>query len=249
MGNQWLKEATAVTLDMGPFVDSTNADTEEDGLTVAAADVLLSMNGGALTAKTEASASAVDSRGHYLVNLDVTDTGTLGRLRVYIHVAGALPVWADFMVVPADVYAWLVAGEATRETLDDLGTGVVNYSGPVISSELTEIVQGDDYKTADGTSIDFTSTDWPSLTGATLVKWSYRLAGEPEAAVVTITGTAPDASTVRFELTATQSGAMAAGDKVYAQDVQVTLASGSIRTLIDPDASRITVKPQITPAV
>jgi len=249
MPTTWLKYATAVTVKAGPFLDATDADTEEAGLTIARADVLLSKNGAALTQKTEITASTYDASGCYDVDLDATDTGTLGRLRLVIHVSGALAVWRDFMVVPADVYAWLVAGEATRETLDDLGVGVVNYSGPVISSELTEIVQGDDYKAADGTSIDFTSTDWPSLSGATAVKWSYRLAGEPEAAVVTITGTAPDASTVRFELTATQSAAMAAGDKVYAQDVQVTLASGSIRTLIDPEASRITVKPQITPAV
>ena len=51
-----------------------------------------------------------DSLGFYACKLDTTDTGTLGSLRVYCYVATALPVWQDFLVVPANVYNSIVAG-------------------------------------------------------------------------------------------------------------------------------------------
>ena len=42
--------------------------------------------------------------------MTTTDTGTLGTLDVQITVAGALPVWRHFMVVPANVFDSLVGG-------------------------------------------------------------------------------------------------------------------------------------------
>lgn len=110
MSVQILRQSTAVTVKLGPFVDATDGVTEETGLTISQADVRLSKNGGNIAQKNEATSATHDELGYYDVDLDATDTGTLGRLRVAVHESGALPVWRDFLVVPAVTYDALVAG-------------------------------------------------------------------------------------------------------------------------------------------
>lgn len=109
-----LKEATAANVVLGPFVDETDAVTEEEALTIAQADIRLSKNGAAFAQTNNAAGATHMENGYYQVPLDTTDTDTLGRLRVAVHEAGALPVWEDFMVVPDEVYDSLIAG-ATGE--------------------------------------------------------------------------------------------------------------------------------------
>ena len=105
-----LKQSTAVTVKIGPFVDNSDGDTEETGLTISQADVRLAKNGGNYAQKNESSACTHDELGVYDCDLDATDTGTLGRLKLNVHESGALSVWHDYMVVPANVYDALVAG-------------------------------------------------------------------------------------------------------------------------------------------
>jgi len=107
---QWLKQSTAVTVKMGPFVDSSDGDTEETGLTISQADIRLSKNGGSFAQTNNSAGATHDENGIYGVPLDTTDTGTLGRLQVFIHESGALPVWMEFMVVPANVWDALFGG-------------------------------------------------------------------------------------------------------------------------------------------
>jgi len=108
----WLKQSTAATITFGPFVDATDAVTPETpaSLSAVAADIRLSKNGGAFAAKNDATNPASLENGHWSVVLNATDTDTLGRLRVACYKAGGLPVWADFMVIPAQVYNSIVAG-------------------------------------------------------------------------------------------------------------------------------------------
>jgi len=106
----FLKQSTAYTAKIGPFLDSTDGNTQEVGLTIAQADVMLSKNGGAFAAKNDATSCTHDAKGMYGCPLNTTDTGTLGKLQLLVHVAGALAVWHDFMVLPANVYDSLIGG-------------------------------------------------------------------------------------------------------------------------------------------
>ena len=96
---QELRQSTAITEKIGPFLDSTDGVTPETSLTILQADVRLSKNGGNIAQKTEASACSHDELGYYDCDLDATDTGTLGRLKLIVHEAGACPVWHEYMVV------------------------------------------------------------------------------------------------------------------------------------------------------
>ena len=100
----WLKQSIAITLRIGPFLDSIDGNTQETALTIAQADVVLSKAGGLFAAKSDVTSCTHDSKGNYACPLDATDTGTLGMLKLHVHVAGALAVWHTFMVVPAQVW-------------------------------------------------------------------------------------------------------------------------------------------------
>jgi hypothetical protein len=92
------------TLKIGPFLDDADGKTAETGLTIAQADVRLSKNGANIAQKNEATSCTPDELGIYGCPIDATDTATLGRLQLWVHESGALPVWHDFMVIPANVY-------------------------------------------------------------------------------------------------------------------------------------------------
>lgn len=101
---QHLRQSTAITLKIGPFLDDTDGKTAETGLTIAQADVRLTKNGGDYAQKNEATSCTHDELGEYGCPLDTTDTNTLGRLKLLVHKSGALPVWHEFMVITANAY-------------------------------------------------------------------------------------------------------------------------------------------------
>lgn len=105
-----LKQSTSVDVVIGPFLDDTDGKTPETGLTITQPDVRLKKNGGAWAQKNAAQTLTHEENGNYEVTLDATDTNTLGHLRVHVSEAGALPVWQDYVVVPANVYDSIVGG-------------------------------------------------------------------------------------------------------------------------------------------
>ena len=111
----YLKLSTAATVKFGPFLDDGDGKTAETTLTIQKANVRLSKNGGNMAAASAdqgvADAGAPhDELGYYDVSVDATDTGTVGRLKIMAHVAGALAVWDEYMVLPAMMYDSIVAG-------------------------------------------------------------------------------------------------------------------------------------------
>jgi hypothetical protein len=122
---QWLKQSTAATVKMGPFLDATDGDTEMTGLTISQADIRVSKNGGAFAQTNNATGATHDENGFYGVPLDTTDTGTLGRLKVFIHEATALSVWQDFMVVPANVWDSFFGADALQVHAVEISNGLI----------------------------------------------------------------------------------------------------------------------------
>lgn len=119
-----LKQSTATTLLLGPFVDDADGKTAETSLTISQADVLLWKEGGTtLAQKNESTSCTHRSNGLYTCPLNTTDTNTLGILTVSVAESGALPVRHDYFVVPANVYDSLVAGS------DKLETDVAQFGG------------------------------------------------------------------------------------------------------------------------
>jgi len=125
----WLKQSTAITAKIGPFIDDTDGKTAETGLTIAQADVRLSKNGGDIAQKNEATSCTHDELGIYGCPIDTTDTATLGRLQLWVHKSGALPVWHEFMVVPANVWDSMFGSDMLKvdvHAIDDDETAADN---------------------------------------------------------------------------------------------------------------------------
>lgn len=106
----WVRQSTATTLVLGPFVDNVDGFTAETALTITNTEVLLSKNAGAFAAKSETTSLTHMSNGHYSCLLNTTDTNTLGKLRVIVNETGALPIWLDLEVVPAMIYDSQILG-------------------------------------------------------------------------------------------------------------------------------------------
>jgi hypothetical protein len=98
------KTNQVVLYQIGPFIDDADGKSAETGLTITAAEVRVSKNGANIIAKNEANACTHDEIGVYGCPVDTTDTNTLGRLQIWVHESGALPVWHEYMVVTANVY-------------------------------------------------------------------------------------------------------------------------------------------------
>ena len=99
-----LRQNTAVTVKVGPFLDSTDGNSVEGSLTITQAEVRLAKNGGNIAQKNESSSLTHDELGWYDCDLDATDTNTLGVLQLIVHESGALQVWHEYMVVPSNVW-------------------------------------------------------------------------------------------------------------------------------------------------
>lgn len=124
---KYLRQSTAATIVIGPFLDDTDGKTAETALTLSQADVLLHKHDGtSIAQKNDATSATHRSSGYYTVPIDATDTATLGRLRVIVSEAGALPVWDDYHVIDEPVYDALFRG---TETIDYLQTDMLQIGG------------------------------------------------------------------------------------------------------------------------
>ncbi len=126
----WLKQSTAVTFQLGPFVDKDDGVTPETGLATAmdnaTTGIRVSKNGAASADRNSGTAPSHDDDGYYRVELSTTDTNTLGTLHVqYEELATALPAWKDFMVVPANVWdSFFGADNLEVDQVEIVGTTV-----------------------------------------------------------------------------------------------------------------------------
>lgn len=140
-----LRQSTAQTIRFGPFIDSTDFVTAETGLTIAQADRQISKDGGAFAQSNHTGNSTHDTDGWYSDDLDSTDTNTVGILLLQIVVAGALPVWHEYTVVPADVYDTLIAGtDAMPSQVEGMDANVLTASALATDAvnEIRDAVTG-----------------------------------------------------------------------------------------------------------
>lgn len=131
----WLREDTAVTIVLGPFVDPTTPETEEEELTINQAAVRLSKNGGAFAQKNDATTATHMENGFYSCPLNATDTSTPGSLVVAVDDASALIWWKEYHVVPQQVWDSFLSTDRLQvhaaEISNDLITAAAIANGAI----------------------------------------------------------------------------------------------------------------------
>jgi hypothetical protein len=163
----------------------------------------------------------------------------------------------NIFTIKGTQYNTLYAGEQTIinkvNTIDGIVDTIlariaaaVTFVSPIISSDTIEIVQGDDYKDADGRALSFALTDHGfNLTGATCKLTIHDLNGEN--ADITSTGAiveVDDDATLTFELTAAQTTTLSVSDNRHEYDVQIILSPGVSQRIVTPYRGTVTVLEQ-----
>ena len=168
----WLKQSTSVTIQLGPFLDKTDGVTLEVGLAAAldnaTTGIRLTKNGATQVDRNDATVPAYTAMGLYTVVLDATDTGTLGTLRIiFEEAATCLPVWQDFMIVPANVWDSLFGADALDVNTIQVGgtTQTANDNGLDINTLITQVGTAGAGLTNIGTIATVTNlTNLPAIT-------------------------------------------------------------------------------------
>lgn len=112
-----LRQSTASQeIPLGPFVDSTDGDTNKTGLTIANTDIKLWKTGATTAVSKNSGGATHDADGVYYAVLDATDTNTIGPLAVNVHVAGALAVTLYCRVLDEAIYDQLYGTSAIGGT-------------------------------------------------------------------------------------------------------------------------------------
>jgi hypothetical protein len=139
---RWLRQSTSVDVPIGPFVDQTDGFTAETALTLTQPDIRLKKNGAAWAQKAAAQTLSHEENGYYEVTLDATDTNTLGLLRLAVNESGALPVFEDFLVVPANIYDSFFSTDFLQvDVAQWLGTNAATPTVPGVPEvDLTHLV-------------------------------------------------------------------------------------------------------------
>jgi hypothetical protein len=147
----FLRQATAVDIGLGPFVDSTDGVTPETALSITQAETRLKKNAGAWAQASDVTTATHEEEGWYEKELDATDTDTVGSLIVAVYVAGALPVWRNFQVVEEtiydNIYAASAAGYSTQASVDSLNYGIIignAVTGTLTTTQATSSLTGYD---------------------------------------------------------------------------------------------------------
>lgn len=143
----YLKQSTALTVILGPFLDDTDGKTPETALTVTSIEVDLykgaTKSDLTITASGGNNDMAHVANGYYSLELTTGNTDTLGHLLVTANISGALPVWRSFVILPANVYDSLIGGSDalqvhTNEITNDLITA--NALAATATAEIANAV-------------------------------------------------------------------------------------------------------------
>lgn len=120
-----LKQSTATTLLLGPFLDVNGAALT--ALTIAQANVLLWKEGGTtLAQKNDATSATHRSNGRYTVPINTTDTNTLGLLSINVDMGGAIAVRQDYTVLPANVFDALRGSDLLQVDMQQIINSATN---------------------------------------------------------------------------------------------------------------------------
>ena len=151
----YLKQSTASQeVPLGMFLDSVDGNTEETGLTINASDIKLWKAGATTLANKNSGGATHISNGVYYAVLDATDTDTLGSLVIFVHVAGALSVRLECVVLAANVYDSFIGNTDTLDVqVTGIGAGVITATS-IASDAITAAKIATDAIDADALKAD-----------------------------------------------------------------------------------------------
>jgi hypothetical protein len=218
----FLRQSTASQeISLGYFLDTTDGNTEETGLTIANTDIKIRKGGGTTLINKNSGGGTHISNGIYSAVLDATDTDTLGDLVIYCHPTGALATKLEYTVLPAASYDALITNGlndiSTAQVNTEVDTALTDYDGPTNTEMVARTIVSANYATAanlatvdsivdailvdTGTTLPLTLTDMSGATFSTSTDSLEAIRNRGDAAWVTGGGgSAPTVSQIRIEM-------------------------------------------------
>ena len=136
----FLKEGDTPTVIVGPFISNNDGETALDALTIAYTSISVMKNGGAYSQPANLDIAPGDNQyyGLYQMELSAGNLDTPGRIEIHLAHNDSLPVYHQFMVLPANAYDSLVGGT------DVLQADIIQISGaanvpPTVAQLQSEI--------------------------------------------------------------------------------------------------------------
>lgn len=175
----YLRQSTASQeVPLGYFLDSTDGDTEMTALTIANTDIKLWKAGATALANKNSGGATHISNGIYYAVLDATDTDTLGSLVIFVHVAGALAIRLECVVLAANVYdSMIAASDNLQIDLVQAGGSAISQSGGLLNANVTQI-------SGDSTAADNFETMLDGTGGQTLSLGQLNIVNSAGSAIV-----------------------------------------------------------------
>ena len=150
---QILRQSTAITVNLGPFIDQSDGKTvKNSGVSVALADqAFIAKADGAARVDMDSSHNLsliTGGAGWYSIDLSTADTNTTGTLELVIQdVDVFLPVFAKFQVMDAATYDTLYADTPTLLTSRDVGQlyeSAITTVNSQVNFDMTETITSAD---------------------------------------------------------------------------------------------------------
>lgn len=138
-----LRQSTAgQEIPLGYFLDSTDGNAEETGLTIANTNIKLWKWGATTLANKNSGGGTHISNGIYYATLDDTDSNTLGALIIFVHVAGALAVKVECAVITQNAWDSKYSTDKLQVHADEITNGLITAAAiatdAIGASELAE---------------------------------------------------------------------------------------------------------------
>jgi len=92
MAIQLVQSGAGQRVALGPFLDDTDGKTQETGLSIANTNIKIWKNDATALVNKNSGGATHMANGIYYITLDATDTDIPGRMIIFCHMAGALPV-------------------------------------------------------------------------------------------------------------------------------------------------------------
>ena len=218
----FLKQSTASQeISLGYFLDTTDGNTEETGLTIANTDIKIRKGGGTTLINKNSGGGTHISNGIYSAVLDATDTDTLGDLVIYCHPTGALATKLEYTVLPAASYDALITNGlndiSTAQVNTEVDTALTDYDGPTNTEMEARTLLSAGYASSfnlatidgivdailvdTGTTLPATLTDMSGATFASSTDSLEAIRNRGDSAWITGGGgSAPTVSQIRIEM-------------------------------------------------
>lgn len=140
---QFLREDTAATIVIGPFLDKTDGVTPEEGIDFNTNVGVYIYKGSAETQISSGMGGAGANEiihkqdGFYTMILTTGNLDTAGRFKItFSDESDILPVWHEYVVLPQAIYDWFIVNTASEADLTIIKNRLGSWTGSGVNSIL-----------------------------------------------------------------------------------------------------------------